>query len=276
MRREARSWWRLHLENDPARRPHAQVKSLIDGVERFLALEPRARVLDLGCGSGRCTLELARRGHRILGVDPDERALALARAAAKEEKLNAHFLKADTRAVSYRGEFDAVVSLDGAFGQLPGDRDDLRCLEAARRALKPGGKLLVDILNKEWLMRHFEPNSWERPEESKNAVVLDRISFDFEKGRLDDHRTIVLADGKRMPSFLSARLYTLTELKSQIQRAGLIYRQSWGGFDGSAYGMDSPRLAVLAERGRDEKPVKRVEESDLPRAIRIKGRRKSR
>jgi len=276
MRKEALSWWRMHLEDDPARRPAASIKSMVDGLERFLVLEPRSRVLDLGCGSGRRTLELARRGHRVLGVDPAERALALARAAAKEEKLNVHFLKAEPSAISYRAEMDAVVSLDGAFGQSSGDREDLRGLEAVRRALKPGGKFLIDSINREWLMRHFEPNFWERAEEGRGAVALDRITFDFEKGRLDNHRTIVHADGKRTPSFSSVRLYTLTELKAQIARAGLLYRQCWGGFDGSAYGMESPRLVVLAERGREEKAVKRDEDDGLPRALRIKGRRRSR
>ena len=239
-----------------------------------MRLEPRSRVLDLGCGSGRRTIELARRGHRVLGVDPDERALAVARASAKGEKLHTHFMKADVRAIPYRAEIDAVVSLDGAFGQLPNDRDDLRCLEAARKALKPRGLLLIDTLNKEWLMRHFEPNYWEQGEEGEGAVVLDQISFDFERGRLDNRRVIVDADGKRTPSFVSIRVYTLTELKAQLERAGLVYRQSWGGFDGSAYAMESPRVIVLAERPADRAARPADPDDDLPTAIRIKGRRK--
>lgn len=271
-KKEALSWWRMHLEDDP-RRPHSQVKTQIDGVERFMRLEPRSRVLDLGCGSGRRTIELARRGHRVLGVDPDERALSVARASAKGEKLNVHFMKADTRAIPYRSEIDAVVSLDGAFGQLPSDRDDLRCLEAARKALKPAGLLLLDTLNKEWLMRHFEPNFWEQGEERKSSVVLDQIGFDFERGRLDNRRVIVDADGKRTPSFVSVRVYTLTEIKAQLERAGLTYLQSWGGFDGSAYGMDSARLVVLAERPV-ERAAKQADPDEPPTAIRIKGRRR--
>lgn len=271
MKKEALSWWRMHLEDDP-RRPHSQIKTQIDGVERFLRLEPRSRVLDLGCGSGRRTIELARRGHRVVGLDPDERALAAARAAAKGEKLNIHFTKADTAAIPYRAEIDAVVCLDGAFGQRESDKEDVRALEAARKALKPGGLLLIDSLNKEWLMRHFEPNFWEQGEEQKGAVVLDQISFDFERGRLDNRRTIVGPDGKRTPSFVSVRVYTLTELKAQLERAGLDYRQSWGGFDASLYGMESPRVVVLAERPREERRPRR-EPDGLPTAIRIKGRK---
>ena len=250
------------------------VKSRIDGVERFLRLEPRSRVLDLGCGSGRHTIELARRGHRVLGLDPDEGELSEARAAANGEKLNIHFLKADTRAIPYRGEIDAVVCLDGAFGRLPTDRDDLKCLESVRKALKPSGLLLLDALNREWLMRHFESNFWEQGERASvaGAVVRDQISFDFERGRLENRR-LFDAEGKRTPSFLSVRVYALTELKAQIERAGLAYRQSWGGLDGSAYGMDSARVVVLAERPAAER---RRGATDLPTTIRIKGRSKGR
>lgn len=273
MRKDASSW-RDRLAEDPAQRPHAHVKAQVDGVDRFLALETRSRVLDLGCGAGRRSLELARRGHRVLGLDADERAFAAARAEGKAERLNVHFHKADPREIGYRAEFDAALWLDGGFGALPGDREDLRALEAVRKSLKPGAKLLLDVLNREWLMRHFEPNSWERGEDGRGAVVLDQLSFDFEKGRLDNRRTVVAADGRRTPAPFSVRLYALTELAAQLERAGLAYRAAWGGFDGSAYGLDSPRLVVLAERPREEKPARRNSSADgLPAAIRIKGRK---
>ena len=122
-------------------------------------------------------------------------------------------------------------------------------------------------------MRHFEPNFWEEGEEDKGAVVLDQISFDFESGRLNNRRIIVAPDGKRVPSFISVRVYALTELKAQLEKSGFIYRQSWGGFDGAAYGMDSARVIVLAERPAD-RAAKRIDpDDDLPTAIRIKGRK---
>jgi len=273
-KKEIASWWRTHFVDNPTHRPAYQIKAQIDGVERFLAMEPRSRVLDLACGSGRQTLELARRGHRVLGVDPSEEALAVARQGARQERLNIHFLKTDICQISYRAEFDVVVNLFAAFGYFPNEREDLKALEAVRKGLKPGGKFLMDLLNKEWLMRHFEPNFWEQGEDGKGAVVLDQISFNFETGRLDNHRTIVSKDGTRTPSFVSFRVYTLTEIKSLLAKAGLVYKQSWGGFDGSAYGMDSARMILLAERpleGARPKP-----KENLASAIRIKGRRSGR
>lgn len=272
-RRSAAHWWRTHFGDGPGVHPASVAEAQIDGVERFLNLEPRSRVLDLCCGAGRQTIEIARRGYRVLGLDPSEGALAEARQAARAEKLNVHFLQADPCSIPYKNDFDAVVVLFGSFGYLPGERDDLKALESAHRALKPAGKLLLDLINKEWLMRHFEPHIWEPGEDGKGAVVLDQISFNFESGRLDNRRILVAADGTRTPSYLSIRIYTLTEIKALLASAGFVYRQSYGGFDGSAYGMDTQRLVVLAEKPAAQPPRKRKLDENLERAIRIKGRR---
>jgi SAM-dependent methyltransferase len=263
-----------YADGDPAHRPVSHVRAQIDGVERFISLEPRSRLLDLGCGFGHQTLELARRGHRVLGMDESERSLSEARQAARSDRLNVHFTRNDPRQIPYRGEFDAVLCLSSAFGRLVSERDDQRALESILRSLKPGAKLLLDQLNKEWLMRHFEPNSWEQNTEGRGEVLLERVSFNFETGRLDSHRTLVSKDGTRTPIQASVRVYTLTELKALLQRAGLRYVSCWGGFDGSAYGMDSPRMIVLAERPAEARPAKRDRDAGLATAIKIKGRRR--
>ncbi len=253
----------------------AQISAQVDGVERYINLEPRSRVLDLACGSGRQTLELARRGYRVLGIDSQEGPLAAARAAAREERLNVHFLHTDIRQISYRGEFDVVVNLQTSLGCLLNDRDHLRVLEGTHKGLKVGGRLLLDMLNKEWLMRHFEPNHWAPGESADGSVSLDRISFDLETGRINDHRTIVDSVGGRVPAFLSLRVYTLTEIKSLLERAGLAFLKVWGGYEGEPYGMDSPRMLVLAQRPADA-PPRPPKGEGLVSAIRIKGRGKGR
>lgn len=269
-KKDAAFWWRTHIDDNPSSRPAYQIKAQIDGIESYLNLEPRARILDLACGSGRQTLELARRGYRVLGIDGAEEPLAAARAAARAERLNVHFLKSDIRQISYRSEFDAVVNLFASFGYFPHERDDLKVLESVRKGLKPGGKLVLDLLNKEWLMRHFEPNFWEQGEDGGGSVVLDHISFNFENGRLNNHRTIVRQDGERLPAFVSFRVYTLTEIKSLLLQSGLSYLRCWGGFDGSSYGMDSSRMIVLAEKPQETRRVKK--EDYAPVVIKIKGR----
>src|SRR5579885_3038788 len=95
---------------------------------RFLELEPRSRVLHLGCGEGAQTLALAQAGHRVLGLDSVETALAEARHAARSHRLNVHFLKSSLSHIPYRAEFDAVLCLSGAFGRLE-PPEDARALD---------------------------------------------------------------------------------------------------------------------------------------------------
>jgi SAM-dependent methyltransferase len=251
--------------------PAAQVQAQVGAVERYISLEPRSRVLDISCGSGRQTLELARRGYRVLGIDSQEGPLAAARAAAREERLNVHFLHTDIRQISYRGEFDAVVNLQPSIVYLPNDRDHLRVLEGTRKGLKAGGRLLLDMLNKEWLMRHFEPSHGTAAESAGGSSTLDRLSFDLETGRLNDRRTIVGPDGGRMPAVMSLRVYTLTEVKTLLDRAGLVFLKAWGGYEGEPYGLDSPRMVVLAQRPAEE-PPRPPKGEGLISALRIKGR----
>jgi SAM-dependent methyltransferase len=208
----------------------------------------------LACGGGRQSIVLARLGCRVLGVDEQEAAFARARQAACQESLNIHFLKTDIRCVSYRGEFDAVVNLSCPIGGLPNERDHARVLDGARKALKPGGKLLLDWLNKEWLIRHLDRGTGD-----------EAPCFDFESGRLESRR-----------DHASLRVYSLTEIRGLLERCGLIYRKAWGGYDGQAYGLESPRMVVLAERAADEPPKRRRQTDELESAIRIKGRGKAR
>jgi SAM-dependent methyltransferase len=225
--------------------PGARAQAQVRLVERLVSLEPRSRILDLACGGGRPTLELARRGHRVLGIDHSEEPLAEARRVVGKERLNVHFLHTDIRRISYRGEFDLVVNLFAAVFGLPDDHDHLRVLEGVRRGLKPGGRLILDLLNKEWLVRHPEAAA----------------AFDFETGRLS-------AAGPGL------RVYALTELKALLESAGLALLKVVGGYEGEPYGADSPRMIVLAQR--PEETTARRPAEGLISTIRIKGRGRSR
>jgi len=127
--KEAVPWWRTRFEERLAQHPGGQITARIDGVEKFLSLEARDRVLDLACGDGRQTLELSRRGYRVLGIDSEKAPLAAALRTAREERLNVHFLRSDLRKLSYRCEFDAVVNLGSSIGYLPPDEFESRWLD---------------------------------------------------------------------------------------------------------------------------------------------------
>ncbi|MDE2293392.1 MAG: class I SAM-dependent methyltransferase, partial [Elusimicrobia bacterium] len=218
-------------------------------------LKHRARVLDLGCGAGAQTLELARRHYRVVGMESSNEALAAVRERAKEEHLTVHFLANALDRIPYDGEFDAVINVRNPLGSLPTERDDARCLAAVRRALKPGGRLLLDLLNREWLVRRLAPHDG---------------AFDLVTGRLDGRG--FTTRGGRPRGGETLRIYTLTELKRLLTDSGFRVRGVWGDYHGRRYELDSMRLVLVAERVETPKRVSPREEDGLERAVRIKGR----
>jgi SAM-dependent methyltransferase len=226
-----------------------RLEEQIAGVEKILNLEPRARVLDLFCGRGLPAVELARRGYRVLGLGAEQGGFDAGRRLGHEGRLNVHFVKGDPRQIPYRSEFDAALALSFSFGRFLGERDDAKTLEGARKGLKPGGKLLLDLMNKERLMRDFE------------SLAPGQDSFNLETGRFAG------ASG-------NLRVYALTEIKRLLAQAGLVYLRAWGGFDGSDYALDSPRMVVLAEKPREVLPAAKKTDEEYPATVRIRGRRK--
>ena len=139
--------------------------SEVEAALKLLGLKPKGRVLDLCCGPGRHSLELARRGFAVVGVDNTAGYIAEAKKRAKSEKLKVEFVKGDMRCFRRLGAFDAVINMFTAFGYFKNPRDDRRVLENIHRSLKPGGKLLMEMLGKEIL-------AWRNAKSARGGVGL--------------------------------------------------------------------------------------------------------
>jgi SAM-dependent methyltransferase len=222
----------------------AQEVAFIDDV---LALPVGASVLDLCCGHGRHTVPLAQKGYRLTGLDLSAHHLRLARQAASKAKVDVEWVRADMRQIPQEmtGRFDAVINMFTSFGFLESDAEDQKALDGAGRALKPGGKLLIDFMNREWLMRHYQEREWIR---LGDAFLLERRRFDFATGRNIAEATLVEGDGSSRTFEVVVRMYTAAELISMLRAAGLHCRQLWGDFDARELSLDSRRLIVLAEK----------------------------
>ena len=241
---------------EPVLRPEARIRAQVDGLERFLELKHRARVLDLGCGAGAQTLELARRQYRVVGMEGANASLVPVRERAKAESLTVHFLANPLDRIPYDGEFNAVINVRNPLGSLPNERDDLRCLQAVHRALKPGGRLLLDLLNREWLVRHLGAGDG---------------AFDLVTGRIDG-RGFAPRGAAARGGTGTLRLYTLTELRRLLVEGGFRVRGVWGDYHGRPYTLESLRMIVVADRIEPPKRTVPKDEEEFERAVRIKGR----
>jgi SAM-dependent methyltransferase len=126
----------------------------VDHVVEVLGLEPAMRVLDVGCGPGRHSHELARRGIVVHGIDISTRFIELATTSAPD---GATFQRLDARTMPFDGEFDAVICLcQGAFGLMTADGEDGRVVAGMARALRPGGRLALSAFNAYFAVKYHE------------------------------------------------------------------------------------------------------------------------
>ena len=120
----------------------------VDFIEQEIDFDKSKRILDIGCGTGRHAIELAKRGYHVTGIDLSRSQLDKAIEKAKKENLIINFFKADARSLDFDNEFAVVIMIcEGAFPLMETDEMNYQILENAQKALKPGGKFILTTLN---------------------------------------------------------------------------------------------------------------------------------
>ena len=210
-----------------------QTKQQVDFIYEVLQLQGHERILDLSCGFGRHALELARRGCGVVGVDITADYVDEARKQANEHGLNAEFICADLRQVSFRDEFDVVLNLaDGAIGYLENDAENLKVFDIISSALKRSGKHLMDICNGAYAAKHFPKRHWEV---GQHAISLADFEWDSQSSRMF-YGGVELKYGEILtrPEEIycnPTRLYNLGELEVIFRSRGMVIRQAFGEYD---------------------------------------------
>lgn len=230
-----------HWLEDPER-----VRREVDFVVNTLDLEPKASVLDLCCGQGRHSLELARRGFQVTSVDLSEALLYVARQRAEQESLQITFIQSDMREIDFHEEFDAVINLFTSFGYLENEAEDEKALQRVAAALKQGRRFLLDVFNRDYIVRSFQGRDWRTMDEG--WLLLEDRSFDFLSGRVGTEWIAIARDGVRYVRHSSIRAYTAAELRAMMERVGLKAERLLGDYRGNPYDWNSPRLIVVAQK----------------------------
>ena len=163
-----------------------------DFIEKEIQYNRATRILDIGCGTGRHTIELAKRGYTVVGIDLSESLLKRAKEKASEQKLQIVFQKHDARNLPFLHEFNLVIMIcEGAFSLMETDEMNFQILQNAANALLPKGKLIFTTLNALFPLFHSVKDFLDSNTKEGNAKC-DSLAFDLMTFR--EHSTISAED----------------------------------------------------------------------------------
>lgn len=223
-------------------RNEEEASLLADLIEREIPRKCFPELLDLGCGRGRHSIALAKRGYKVTGIDLSREVIGRAEEIALEEGAeNVRFLTGDMREpLSVR--FDAVLNLFTTFGYFLEDIENIRVLCNIRKMLKDEGKAVIDFLNAAWVESHLVP------EESGAFQNLDyTIRREIREGMV--FKTITFRGSKlRGPVQYEERvkLYSRQWFEENLSDNGLSLNKVYGDYHGAPYNTrKSPRLIMI-------------------------------
>ena len=194
----------------------------IDFIVSQLGLQPGARILDVGCGPGRHSHELARRGFLVHGIDISQAFIDLATANAVD---GSSFERMDARAMTFDNEFDVAICLcQGAFGLMTAGGHDIDVLTGIRRALKPTGTLVLSAFNAYFAVKYF-----------------DEAVFDADSGVNHEKTEVRNQNGEVLGADLWTGCYTPRELRLMLEKAKMNVRDIFS-VDPGAYANAVPSL----------------------------------
>ena len=205
-----------------------------DFIESEIGFDKNINVLDIGCGTGRHSIELTKRGYNVTGVDLSEAQLKRAAEKARLENLKINFLKHDARELPFENEFDLAIMLcEGSFSLMETDEMNFRILQGAHRALKNNGKLIFTTLNGLFPLFHSVKDFFAKNSESGDAKYGNN-TFDLMTFRDINTTTLTDDDGKEMVLHCNERYYVPSEITWLLSSLGFkaidIYGAKLGAF----------------------------------------------
>ncbi|MCC7208430.1 MAG: methyltransferase domain-containing protein, partial [Anaerolineae bacterium] len=188
----------------------------VELIVQRLGLTPGMHILDLGCGVGRHSLEFARRGYHVTGLDRTTVYLEQARAAAQAENLDIEFVQSDMLEFSRENAFDAVISMYSTFGYYTDPAENQGVARNMHHSLKPGGAFLIDMHGKETLAAVFRGREWYRKDD---LVVLEEVKLlgDWERVNV---RWILFDGTTRLEEDFTQQIWSASEMRTMLTEAG--------------------------------------------------------
>jgi SAM-dependent methyltransferase len=239
---EDEDFWR---EMFPFMFPADRFDAAAQQVEQILQLTGvhGGAVLDLCCGPGRHSCELAKRGFAVTGVDRSAFLLEQARSRAGEAGIE--WVQKDMREFRREGAFDLACNLFTSFGYFETEEQNLFVLQNVCQSLKPGGVFVLELLGKERLARVWQSVICTDYPDGITLIQRPKVSDDWCKV---ENEWLLLKDGAYRTYRFSHWIYSGRELKEWLLLAGFSKVDLYGDLSGSPYGIDALRLIAVSRR----------------------------
>ena len=209
-----------------------------DFIEQEINKDKTVRIIDIGCGTGRHSIELAKRGYNVTGIDLSESQLKRAIEKANEQGVQVDFQKHDARALPFKNTFDLAIMLcEGGFSLMETDEMNFEILKNATKALKDKGKLIFNTLNGLFPLFH-SVNEFYASAQKEGLSQCKECSFDLMTFR--DYNTVVVEDdsGNKKELKCNERYYVPSEITWLLKTLGYkkidIYGAKLGAFSRNA------------------------------------------
>ncbi|NQU76055.1 MAG: class I SAM-dependent methyltransferase [Planctomycetes bacterium] len=240
--------------------PIKEVEFLLEHGRLDFSGPHRPRVFDICCGVGRHARPLAARGCEVIGVDLANKSVQAAVELAGAEGLadRCKFYLGDIRTFETPRDCDLAINIFTSFGYFESDAADAVIMAKAGQSLRPGGRFILDVINREAAIADFKLRE---KRGRRGNYVIQQSRLDLENGRMIAHWTFVR--GKcRSEHTVNIRLYALHELIRMAAGCGLKFVQAFGDFDGRPFDPKTPRCIFIAE-----KPLPANAESKAPDGV---------
>ena len=225
-----------------------EVEFVATQVKKSVGYEAKGfQTLDIGCGAGRHLLPLARSGLNPTGVDLSTELLEAAHLALTTAGIEVQLVRADMRSLPFEDKtFNLITNFFTSFGYFDSDDEHLQLLKEWRRVLKENGKLFLDYLNRDFVIKTLVP---ETVEERGTTTIRQTRSVSGDGMRIN--KLIEIHDNSGVSAKAkvfkeSVRMYSQAELMSLLTASGFSDLQWFGDFSGAPLTTDSPRTLCLA------------------------------
>ena len=241
---ENESFW---IETYPFLFPNKSFLDAIEQVDKLLKLIDfrGSSILDLCCGPGRHSIELARRGFSVTGVDKSPFLIEKAKERAKAESVNITWTVDDMRNYSQPNNFDLALNMFGSFGYFSNKMEDIRVLENLFTNLRSGGKCLIDVMGKEKLAALFQPTVSQELEDGSLIVQRNEIIDNWTRVK---NKWTLIKNNKATTFEFRITIYSGQELIDRLDAVGFQEIKLYGDLEGIVYGPNAQRLIITGNK----------------------------